>query len=218
VPACRNCGEPNPDRARFCLACGEPLAAAPTVAAEPFRKTVTMLCSDVVGSTALGESLDPEPLSHVVSAYYETMKPLVEEHGGVVEKFIGDAIVAVFGFEDDLEAGALQACRAALAMRERMGVLNDELERTRGVVLRTRTGITTGEVAGRGGAEARSLVGGETQNTASSLESTAEPGTILLGQPTYELVRSAVRAEAAGMAPLKGKDATIAAYRLEEVR
>jgi class 3 adenylate cyclase len=111
------------------------------------------------------------------------MKPLVEEHGGVVEKFIGDAVVAVFGFEGELEEGALEACRSALAMRERLAELNRELERTRGVVLRTRTGITTGEVAGRGGAEARSLVGGETQNTASSLESAAEPDRSCSGSP-----------------------------------
>ena len=210
---CAKCGEENPDRARFCLACGTPLAAAGEP--ERFSRTVTMLCSDVVGSTALGERLDPEPLAHVVGAYLETMRPVVEAHGGEVEKFIGDALVAVFGFDGDLEDGALAACRAALAMRERLAALNAELERERGVTLQTRTGITTGEVAGSGQAAARSLVGGDTHNTASSLESAADAGQILLGEPTYRLVAERVRADAAGTAPVKGKGASIPAFRLD---
>ena len=212
MPVCARCGEENPERARFCLACGNALAETGT--AEPFRTTVTMLCSDVVGSTALGERLDPEPLAHVVGAYYEAMKPLVEEHGGEVEKFIGDAVVAVFGFDGDRPEGALRACRAALAMRDRLAALNDELERTRGVTLGTRIGITTGDVAGTLRAGARSLVGGETQNLASSLESAAGTGEILVGEPTYDLVRDAVVAEPVESVAVKGRDTTVAAYRL----
>src|SRR5688500_16587248 len=99
---CDECGQKNPPEARFCFACGVPIKAA---APESFRKIVTVIFSDVVGSTSLGERLDPEDLSEILSRYFEAMKPLLERHGGSVAKYIGDAIMTVFGLtrahEDD---------------------------------------------------------------------------------------------------------------------
>lgn len=207
VAVCGSCGEENPDRARFCLACGTELAAVSAPADGGRSKTVTMLFSDIVGSTMLGERLDPEVLSHVVTSYYEAMKPIVERNRGLVVKFIGDALVASF---DD----GLDACRAAVAMRERLVVVNDELERTRGVRIGTRTGISTGPVTVSG----RNVVPGETGNTAADLQSAAEPGQILLGETTYELVRDAVDALDIGEVERKGTPEPARAFRVEALR
>src|SRR4249919_3781031 len=117
MPACPNCGTDNPDRARFCLECGRRLAEETTTGHES-RRTVTVLFSDIVGSTALGESLDPEALRIVLSRYFELMAAILEHHGGTVEKFIGDAIMAVFGLRTIHEDDALRAVRAGLEMRE----------------------------------------------------------------------------------------------------
>jgi class 3 adenylate cyclase len=95
VPACPSCGHDNEDHANFCLTCGTRLATP--VSVERFRKTVTVIFSDVIGSTTLGEQLDPETLSHVMSDYFQAMKPVIERHGGQVAKFVGDAVMAVFG-------------------------------------------------------------------------------------------------------------------------
>src|SRR5207249_11804960 len=139
------CGETNPDRARFCLACGSPLGPDPTPAAD-VRKTVTVVFSDVTGSTAIGERLDPETLRRVMTRYFDEMRDAIQAHGGVVEKFIGDAVMAVFGIPRLHEDDALRAVRAAAEMRERLQVLNEELERDRGVTIVVRTGVNTGEV------------------------------------------------------------------------
>ena len=123
---CPACGEPNPGRARFCLACGEPL---PSPAARPggSRRAVTVVFSDLSGSTTLGERLDPESLSQVMARYYETMRATVRHHGGTVEKFAGDAIMAVFGIPAAHEDDALRAVRAASDMHAALGRLNQEL-------------------------------------------------------------------------------------------
>ena len=168
------CGEENPERARFCIGCGTPL---PGDRVTDERRTMTMLFSDVVGSTKLGERLDPEVLSDVMMSYYEAMKPIVEDHHGLVVKFIGDALVAAF-------ADGLDACRTAVAMRERLATVNEELERKRGVQIGARTGIHTGEVTvSRGG-----VIPGPTGNEAAALQSAAQPGEILVGATTYALV------------------------------
>jgi class 3 adenylate cyclase len=189
---CPTCGEENPARARFCLACGNQL---PVAADEEERRTMTMLFSDVVGSTMLGERLDPEVLSHVMTSYYEAMKPIVEEHRGLVVKFIGDALVAAF---DD----GLDACRAAVAMRERLDSVNEELERRRGVQIGARTGIQTGEVTLSRG----SVLPGPTGTAAAALQSAAQPGEILLSEATHALVENDARV-----------DASDGRYRLTEV-
>jgi class 3 adenylate cyclase len=205
-----SCGEENPDRARFCLACGAELA--PTLR-ERFTATVTLLFSDIVGSTALGTRLDPEVLAHVTGAYYETMRPIVEQHDGRVIKFIGDALVAVWGLQPGRDDDALRACAAAAEMRDRLEPMNDELERTRGVRIGARAGITTGPVAGEGD----NLVAGDTSNVASSVQGAAEPGEVLLAEMTYDLVRDAVEVDASSEVEIKGKPGLLRVYRLASV-
>ena len=137
MPICRVCGEENPERARFCLACGEALPEQP---AERFRRVVTILFSDVVDSTGLGERLDPETLDQVLTAFFEGVGPVVERHGGTLAKFIGDAVMAVFGLTELHEDDALRAVRAAVEMRHTLARLNDDFQRRYGVTLATRTG------------------------------------------------------------------------------
>ena len=117
MPFCNNCGKPNPEGSRFCSGCGEAFAPRSDQPAET-RKTVTVVFSDLTGSTALGERLDPESLRRIMSRYYETMRAALERHGGTVEKFIGDAVMAAFGIPVRTEHDALSAVRAASDMRE----------------------------------------------------------------------------------------------------
>src|SRR5213083_1937999 len=165
------------------------------------RKTVTVLFTDVAGSTALGERLDPELLRRVMWRYFETMEAVLERHGGTVEKFIGDAVMAVFGIPQLHEDDALRAVRAAVEMRERLAALNEELERERGVRLSIRTGVNTGEVVAGDASGGQKLVTGDAVNVAARLEQAAQPGEILIGPDTHSLVREAVRVEA--VAPLR---------------
>src|SRR5205809_6869959 len=144
MPLCPNRGQDNPEGARSCPAGGRPLGpAAPQGEA---RKVVTIVFSDVTGSTSLGGRLDPESLRRIMARYFEEMKAALESHGGTVEKFIGDAVMAVFGIPVLHEDDALRAVRAALEMRERLDRMNEDLERDRGLRILTRTGINTGEV------------------------------------------------------------------------
>ena len=115
MAACPSCGAENRDEARFCDACGAPLAAA---LARESRKTVTVLFCDVTGSTALGERIDPESLRNVMARYFETAKEAIERHGGTVEKFIGDAVVALFGAPTAHEDDPERAVHAGLAIRD----------------------------------------------------------------------------------------------------
>src|SRR6185312_589959 len=111
VAACRSCGNENPDGFRFCGYCAAPLSEPPAASREQ-RKVVTVLFCDVTGSTAMGESTDPEALRALLARYFDRMKAIVESHGGTVEKFIGDAVMAVFGVPAAHEDDALRACRA----------------------------------------------------------------------------------------------------------
>ena len=142
---CSVCGEVNADRARFCQSCGSPLAELSEHPAET-RKVVTVVFADVTGSTALGERLDPETLRRVMSRYFDEMAGVIERHGGTVEKFIGDAVMAVFGIPRLHEDDALRAVRAAGDMRDALRELNAELEHDHGVGLAVRIGVNTGEV------------------------------------------------------------------------
>ncbi len=128
------------------MGCGESLGEQESP--EHFRKTVTILFSDVVSSTALGEQLDPETLSEIMRAYFESMRVVVERHEGTVAKFIGDAVMAVFGIPELHEDDALRAVRAAADMRDALVDLNARLAERWGVSISTRTGINTGVVAG----------------------------------------------------------------------
>ena len=210
--ACPACGETNPDRARFCLACGTELAAQPP--APGGRKTVTIVFCDVTESTALGESLDPETLQAVMGRYFSAMRAALEEHGGTVEKFIGDAVVAVFGIPVVHEDDALRAVRAAVAMRTALTELNRELHRDRGVSLSVRTGINTGEVIVSGLVPGEPFATGDAVNVAARLEQSASPGDVLLGDRTYRLVRDAVQVELVAPLSVKGKATPVTAYRL----
>ena len=211
VATCSSCGEANLDTARFCSACGAELGAA---AAREVRKTVTVLFADVTGSTALGEQLDPESLRRVLARYFEAARSCVERHGGTVEKFIGDAVMAVFGVPTVHEDDALRALRAAAELRTTLGALNDELERDYGVSLQLRTGVNTGEVVT--GTEER-LATGDVVNVAARLEQAAQPGEILIGEQTRRLARGAIEAEPVEPLSLKGKADVVAAHRLLQV-
>jgi class 3 adenylate cyclase len=213
--ACPACGNENADDARFCSACGVHLEPGRT--RREVRKTVTVVFSDVVGSTAVGERLDPESLRRVMSRYFDAMSAVLERHGATVEKFIGDAIMAVFGIPVVHEDDALRAVRAAAEMRDELAGLNDELERDYGVRIEARTGITTGEVVAGDPTSGQRLVTGDAVNVAKRLEEAAPAGEVLLGEQTYGLVREAV--EAAELEPVaaKGKLERVRAYRLVRV-
>src|ERR687888_1275312 len=177
---CAHCGAENREGARFCDSCAAALTV-PTAVREQ-RKTVTVLFCDVTGSTDLGERLDPEALRSLLARYFERMKATVESHGGTVEKFIGDAVMAVFGVPVLHEDDALRACRAAVEMRDAFADLG----------ISGRIGVTTGEVV-TGTAER--LATGDAVNVAARLEQAAAPGEVLLGAETLALARGAVVAE-----------------------
>jgi len=178
------------------------------------RKTVTVLFCDVTGSTALGEELDPESLREVIQRYFTEMRAVIERHGGTVEKFIGDAVMAVFGVPQVHEDDALRAVRAAIDMQSALDALNVEIERGWGIRIQARIGVNTGEVVAADPASGQSFVSGDAVNVAARLEQAAEPGEILLGEPTYRLVRAAVIAEPLEPLAVKGKAEPLPAYRL----
>jgi class 3 adenylate cyclase/tetratricopeptide (TPR) repeat protein len=215
VPVCPRCGHDNASEARFCSACGNPLEA-PSAPRE-FRKTVTVVFSDVTGSTQLGERLDPETLRRIMARYFQEMKLALEAHGGTVEKFIGDAVMAVFGVPVIHEDDALRAVRAAVEMRDRLARLNEELQQDRAVTILTRTGIQTGEVVTGDAATGQTFVTGDAVNVAARLEQAAQPGEILIGEATLRLVRDGVAAEPVPPLVLKGKSDQVSAFRLLEV-
>ena len=140
------------------------------------RKTVTVLFCDITGSTSLGEQLDPESLRGVMSRFFEEMQAVLERHGGTVEKYIGDAVMAVFGIPAVHEDDALRAVRAAAEMRDALATLNKELERDRGVTIASRIGVNTGDVVAGDAAARQSLVTGDAVNVAARLEQAAGPG------------------------------------------
>ena len=181
------------------------------------RKTVTVLFCDVTGSTSLGEQLDPESLRSLMSRFFEEMRAVLERHGGTVEKYIGDAVMAVFGIPAVHEDDALRAVTAAAEMRDALTSLNKELERDRGVTIASRIGVNTGDVVAGDAAAQQSLVTGDAVNVAARLEQAAGPGEILIGAPTMSLVRDAVVAESVRPLTLKGKSHEVSAFRLVDV-
>ncbi len=206
---CAACGRDNPSDAGFCNGCGAALAVAAAPRAQ--RKTVTVLFCDVTGSTAMGELLDPESLRQVMRRYFDAARTVIEQHGGTVEKFIGDAVMAVFGVPVLHEDDALRAVRAAAGLRDALTGLNAELERDYGTSVTIRTGVNTGQVVT--GTEER-LATGDAVNLAARLEQAAAPGEIVIGPETWRLVRDAVTVEALPPLELKGKSAPVSAYRL----
>jgi class 3 adenylate cyclase/tetratricopeptide (TPR) repeat protein len=216
VKRCPACGEENSDRAKFCQACASPLPDAEAPAAE-VRKVVTIVFADVSGSTRLGERLDPEALRRVIGRYFDAMAEVVERHGGTVEKFIGDAVMAVFGIPRLHEDDPLRAVRAAGEMRLALAHLNEALEREHGVGFTARIGVNTGEVVAGDGSSGQRLVTGDAVNVAARLEQAAPPGEILLDETTYRLVKDAVEVEALEPLELKGKSEPVPAYRLTAI-
>ena len=214
VQICPNCGEENPAKFRLCGFCGATLAPVPL---QEVRKTVSIVFSDLKGSTNLGESLDSESLREVLNRYFREMKTVLERHGGRVEKFIGDAIMAVFGLPRLHEDDALRAVRAAYDMQRTLRTLNDELEKGWGVRLENRTGVNTGEVVAGDVAAGQRLVTGDAVNVAARLEQAAPAMEILLGAPTYRLVKDVVEVEPVEALTLKGKAEPVPAYRLLSV-
>ena len=177
---------------------------------------MTIVFTDVVGSTALGERLDPELLRRVMTMYFDRMRAVLERHGGTVEKYIGDAIVAVFGIPELREDDALRAVRSASEMRTALEALNAELEERHGVRIEARTGVNTGEVLAEDDRPDAPLTA-DAANTAARLEQAAGSGEVLLGDTTYRLVRDAVAVEPAGPLELKGKAAPQVVWRLLDV-
>jgi class 3 adenylate cyclase/tetratricopeptide (TPR) repeat protein len=216
MKTCGSCGTENPDIARFCLACGSQLAeAAPP---QETRKVVTIVFSDLKGSTSLGEALDSEALREVMTRYFDAMRGELERHGGVIEKFIGDAVMAVFGLPRLHEDDALRAVRAAAGMQAALETLNVELDRRYGVQLANRTGVNTGEVVAGDPTSGQRLVTGDAVNVAARLEQAAGEREVLLGELTYRLVRDSVEVHEVEPLTLKGKAEPVPAYQLVRVK
>jgi class 3 adenylate cyclase/tetratricopeptide (TPR) repeat protein len=209
---CPSCGEENPERFRLCGFCGTPLAAEST--ARETRKVVTVVFVDLKASTELADARDPEAVRELVSRYFDEMRAVLESHGGTVEKYIGDAVMAVFGLPTVHEDDALRAVRAALGMQSALESLNDELEQRWGVRLANRTGVNTGEVISGDASTGQRLAIGDAVNVAARLEQAAPPLGILLGESTYRLVRDAVVVEPVEPLELKGKPEPVPAYSL----
>ncbi len=202
---CERCGTANPDGFRFCGGCGAPLPEA--VATRQTLKVVTALFCDLVGSTALGEELDPEVFRAVINRYVAQARAIVERHGGTVDRVAGDGVMAVFGVPRVTEDDALRAVRAGSEIREVMPGLAREL----GVAIRCRLGINTGLVLI---GEGENLAIGDAVNVASRLQAAASPDEVLLGSATLRLVRDAVSVDGAGVLQLKGRSEPVQAYRL----
>ncbi len=213
--ACPSCGQENPSQFRLCGYCGVELKAAePVVPAPEERKTVTMVFSDLVGSTTLGEQNDPEAVAGILNRYFEVMTAILRRHGGSIEKFIGDAIVAVFGLPQVHEDDALRAVRAAHEMQIALGHLNEELERSFGTGIAARIGVNTGEIVAGEAVTGQKVLTGDTANVAARLEQAAPAMEVYIGGSTYRLVRNAVEVEEMTPLELKGKSEPVPAYRL----
>ena len=213
---CTRCGEANSDQAKFCQSCGNPLPVEESGPTER-RKLVTLVFCDLTGSTKLGEALDPEALRRVITRYFNEMKQVLSKHGGTVEKFIGDAVMAAFGIPMLHEDDALRAVRAAYEMQTKMKELNRDLELEHGRSLLARIGVNTGEVIAGDASAGHGFASGDAVNVAARLEQAAPPGEVLIGESTYRLVRDAVHVEEVEPLELKGKAERVPAYRLLEV-
>ena len=216
MTACLRCGASVADSSRFCGECGAPVPEALRPRQE-LRKTVTILFCDVVDSTVLGEQNDPETVRQAMSRFFNEMQAIVERHGGVVERFRGDEVMAVFGVPTVHEDDALRAVRAGTAMLRRLEQLNTELEETWGVSLACRIGINTGEVVAGDPGTGASFVTGDPVNLAKRLEQAAGTGEILIGTATYPLVRDAVKVGPREPFSVKGKREPVSPFSLRDV-
>ncbi len=204
---CPSCDAPNPAGQKFCGECGTALAASPFPEATPTvpvaeRRLVSVLFADLVGFTTLSETRDAEEVRELLSRYFEACKRLISRYGGTVEKFIGDAVMAVWGTPTAQEDDAERAVRTALDLVAAVSALGDEVGAGG---LRARAGVLTGEAAVTLGDEAEGMVAGDLVNTASRIQAAAEPGSVLVGQSTKRATEAAIAYAEAGAHQLKGK-------------
>ena len=210
--ACSACGQENPEIARFCLACGAPLAEEASPHREE-RRIVSVVFVDLVGFTSRSEQLDPEDVRAILNPYHGTVRDELESFGGVVEKFVGDAVMAVFGAPTAHGDDPERAVRAALAVREAVEALNTEQPE---LELRIRGAVNTGEAVVTLSARpshGEAMVAGDVVNTASRLQQHAPVGEIVVGEETYRATRSAIEYEPVEPVTAKGKTAPIEAWR-----
>jgi class 3 adenylate cyclase/tetratricopeptide (TPR) repeat protein len=205
---CASCGAPNEPGEKFCGECGSPLGAEPAPAAPrdapaAERRLVSVLFADLVGFTSLSESRDSEEVRELLSRYFDTCSRLIGLYGGTVEKFIGDAVMAVWGTPTATEDDAERAVRAALDLVAAVSSLGDEVGAP---ALRARAGVLTGEAAVTIGAEGQGMVAGDLVNTASRVQAAAEPGSVYVGESTRRTTEQTIAFEDAGLFELKGKD------------
>ncbi|MGH3141740.1 MAG: AAA family ATPase, partial [Gaiellales bacterium] len=219
--ACPSCGAPHAAGQRFCAECGTALAAAPTDAPAPpreapaaERRLVTVLFADLVGFTAASELRDAEETRELLSRYFDTSRRLIELYGGTVEKFIGDAVMAVWGTPTATEDDAERAVRAALDLVAAVSALGQEA----GVdELRARAGVLTGEAAVTLGAEGEGMVAGDLVNTASRVQSVAELGAVFVGDSTRRTTEQTIVYEDVGSFELKGKEGLTPLWKAQRV-
>ena len=211
MPRCRACGQDNPEVARFCLACGAGLAEEAPLREE--RRIVSVVFVDLVGFTSRSEQLDPEDVRAILTPYHGTVRDELESFGGVVEKFVGDAVMAVFGAPTAHGDDPERAVRAALAVRDAVAALNIEHP---GLELRIRGAVNTGEAVVTLSARpalGEAMVAGDVVNTASRLQQHAPVGEIVVGEETYRATRGAIEYEPAEDVAAKGKAAPVALWR-----
>ena len=216
---CPSCGTENPARAKFCFECGTSLAGV-TAARDTIRETrrvVTVVFCDIVGSTDIGERLDVESTRQLMARYFDALRTAVVRHGGIVEKFIGDAVMAVFGLPERHEDDALRAIRASADMRTAVAELDADVSARLGIRLQVRIGVNTGEVVAGDGASSQFLVTGDAVNVAARLQQMASPGDVLMGETTARLVRDATVVEAVAELAVKGREARVNGFRLVDV-
>src|SRR6266566_4681181 len=212
---CASCGSPSRQGERFCGECGSRLHEAAPPAAGPAapvaeRRLVSVLFADLVGFTTLSEQRDPEEVRELLSRYFESCKRLISLYGGTVEKFIGDAVMAVWGTPTAKEDDAERAVRAALDLVAMVSALGQEVGAPD---LSARAGVLTGEAAVTIGAEGQGMVAGDLVNTASRIQSVADPGSVYVGESTRRASEAAIVYADAGSHELKGKEGLTPLWR-----